>query len=81
MRRVSLRHRTRFHHVRRQTRVAWRDAVQCRLIRTFTTQNTGVSGRNRVWLKFTASGDKPHALMVEGDVAVGCGLERGAEGR
>ena len=30
-------------------------------IQTFTAQNTGVSGRNSAWLKFTASEDKPHA--------------------
>ena len=33
-------------------------------IETFTAQNTGVSGRNSAWLKFTASEDKPHARMV-----------------
>ena len=26
-----------------------------------TAQNAGVSGRNSMWLKFTASEDKPHA--------------------
>ena len=35
--------------------------MKCRPIRTFTAQNTGFSVRNRVWLKFTASEDKPHA--------------------
>ncbi len=38
--------------------------TRCRPIRTFTAQNTGFSGRNRVWLKFTASEDKPHALTA-----------------
>ena len=32
--------------------------------RAFTAQNTEFSGRNRVWLKFTASEDRPHAPTV-----------------
>ena len=41
--------------------------VSCRIflpLRTFTAQNTEVSGRNSAWLEFTASEDEPHARMV-----------------
>ena len=38
--------------------------MKCRFIRAFTVQNTGFSGRNRVWLKFTAGEDKPHAPTI-----------------
>ena len=38
--------------------------ITCRPTRTFTAQNTGVSGRNSMWLKFTASEDRPHAPMA-----------------
>ena len=42
--------------------LAWRNSCRkCWPIRAFTAQNTGFSGRNRVWLKFTAGEDKPHA--------------------
>ena len=34
------------------------------LIHVFAAQNTGFSGRNSMWLKFTASEDKPHAPTV-----------------
>ena len=33
-------------------------------IHTFTAQNAGFSGRDSVWLKFTASEDKPRAPTV-----------------
>ena len=33
-------------------------------IHAFTAQNTGFSDRNSVWLKFTASENKPHAIFL-----------------
>ena len=38
--------------------------IRYRPVRKFTAQNTEFSGRNRAWLKFTASEDEPHAPTV-----------------
>ena len=43
------------------------DPASCKkllLIHMFAAQDTRFPGRNRVWLKFTASEDKPHAPTV-----------------
>ena len=38
--------------------------IESRPVHRFTAQNTGFPGRSSVWFKFTASEDKPHALIV-----------------
>ena len=38
--------------------------IKFRLIHVFTARNTGLSGRSSVWLMFTASEDKPHAVFL-----------------
>ena len=38
--------------------------IKFRLIHAFTARNTGLSGRSNVWLMFTASEDKPHAVFL-----------------
>ena len=38
--------------------------IKFRLIHAFTARNTGLSGRSSVWLMFTASEDRPHAVFL-----------------